>query len=164
VLVVGVAGAVVLATGNGAEPTGQRIARYGYSFELIPGWEQAGGDARLREVRLTPSPRPGPEEVLVQENQLGYDSGAEPERPRRELLAQLAAAQPGHYTDFDPDASFAGRTVAYYRESPGDGSTVDWYLLFEGKVQVNIGCRHTPAVAGQVERACREVVRTLRIR
>jgi type VII secretion-associated protein (TIGR03931 family) len=152
------------ASSTGDGPAHRQVARYGYSFELVPGWEQAGGDADLREVRLTPSAAVGPEEVLVQENRLNYDSDAEPERPGRELQTQLADAQPGRYTDFDPHASFAGRDVTYYRESPADGSTVDWYVLFQGPVQVSVGCRHTPAVAGQVERACREVVRTVRIR
>lgn len=164
----GVIGAgALLSDGPGEPELGQRVARYAYSFELLPGWEHAGGDDRLREVRLTPTGADGPEEVLVQQNRLNYDSAAEPARPRRELQAQLArrsGTQPGRYAGFDPQAGFAGRDVIYYRERPADGSTVDWYVLFRGRVQVSVGCRHAPAVAGQVERACREVVRTLQIR
>lgn len=167
---VGVIGAGALLSDAPGEPElGQRVARYAYSFELLSGWEQAGGHGRLREVRLTPTGTDGPEEVLVQENRLSYDVDADPARPRRELQAQLAdtrrsGTQPGRYAGFDPQASFAGRDVIYYRERPTDGSTVDWYVLFQGRVQVSVGCRHTPAVAGQVEQACREVVRTLQIR
>ncbi|MGH3910827.1 MAG: type VII secretion-associated protein, partial [Pseudonocardiaceae bacterium] len=167
---VGVVGAgALLSDGPGEPELGQRVARYAYSFELLPGWEHAGGDDRLREVRLTPTGADGPEEVLVQENQLNYDVDADPARPRRELRAQLEdtrrnGTEPGRYAGFDPQASFAGRDVIHYRERPADGSTVDWYVLFQGRVQVSVGCRHTPAVARQVERACREVVRTLQIR
>lgn len=153
---------------SGDEPASRFIAQYGYRFELLPGWEQTGGDADLREVRLAPSDAVGVEAVLVQENRLDYDSDAEPARPRRELATLLdgarpEGARPGRYAGFDPDAGFAGREVIYYRESPADGSTVDWYVLFQGRVQVSVGCRHTPATTTQVERACREVVRTLQI-
>lgn len=165
----GVIGAMaLLSDGPGEHELGQRVAQYAYSFRLLPGWQRAGGDDRLREVRLVPPGAVGPEAVLVQQNRLDYDSDAEPARPRRELQAQLADARrsgtaPGHYAGFDPQASFAGRDVTYYRERPMDGSTVDWYVLFQGRVQVSVGCRHAPAVAGRVERACREVVRTLQI-
>ncbi|MGH4026984.1 MAG: type VII secretion-associated protein [Pseudonocardiaceae bacterium] len=171
-IVVGAA-VVALVWGAGRDGAGQdaggRVARYGYSFALVPGWEQVAGNDSLREVRLVPAGSngpTGPEAVLVQKNQLDYDSDAAPARPRRELQNQLADSRrsgTARYSSFDPDASFAGRDVIYYRERPADGSTVDWYVLLQRRVQVSVGCRHTPAAARQVERACREVVRTLQI-
>lgn len=168
------------------EDPGGRVARYSYSFGPVPGWEQAGGNDTLREVRLVPadaqgagadgsgadgsgadgSGADGTEAVLVQENRLDYDSDAAPARPRRELQSQLADSRreaTPRYSGFAAHASFAGRDVIYYRERPADGSTVDWYVLLRRRVQVSVGCRYTPAAARQVERACRDVVRTLRI-
>lgn len=170
VLVAGLVGVLVaglLAWGDRAGgPAVDRLSRYGYSFGLVGGWEPAGGDESLREVRLLPAGADGPEAVLVQENRLSYDSDAEPARPRRELREQIADTGrhgAGRYTGFDPRASFAGRDVVYYRERAADGSTVDWYVLLDGRVQISVGCRYTPAGAASVERACREVVRTLRV-
>ena len=168
IVLTGVVAALLWGAGrDGAgQDAGERVARYGYSFGLVPGWEQAGGNDRLREVRLVPAGTDGPEAVLVQENRLDYDSDAAPARPRRELQNQLADSRRSgiqRYSGFDPHASFAGRDVIYYRERPADGSTVDWYVLLRRRVQVSVGCRHTPPTARQVERACREVVRTLQL-
>ncbi|HEY2723584.1 MAG TPA: type VII secretion-associated protein [Pseudonocardiaceae bacterium] len=152
-----VAALVALAAGR------DTTAESGYRVTVPPAWEQVRGDPRLRELRLFPPGERGTAVVLVQQNRLAYDSAAAPQRPGRELRDQLAATTPGRYSEFDTAAEFAGRAVVHYREHPTDGSTVDWFVLFQGQVQVSVGCRHDPATRRQVGSACREVVRTVRI-
>ena len=139
------------------------VTRHDYRFTVPDGWSEAGGDADLLEVRITPDGSAGPEAVLVQETRLGYDSAATPRRGPGEIAELLAAEDPAEYFGFDPAARFAGRDVVRYRQRPGDGSTVEWYVLFERTVQVNVGCRAKPAAAADVERACRSVVASLQI-
>ena len=139
------------------------VARHDYRFAVPDGWSEAGGDADLLEVRIAPDGSAGPDAVLVQETRLGYDSAATPRRGPGEIAELLAAEDPAEYFGFDPAARFAGRDVVRYRQRPGDGSTVEWYVLFERTVQVNVGCRAKPAAAADVERACRSVVASLQI-
>jgi len=41
------------------------VARYDYRFAMPDGWSEAGGDADLLEVRITPDGSAGPEAVLA---------------------------------------------------------------------------------------------------
>jgi len=140
------------------------VARHDYRFSMPDGWSEAGGDADLLEVRIAPDGSAGPEAVLVQQTRLGYDSATMPRRGPGEIAELLAAEDPMEYSGFHPAASFAGRDVVRYRQRPGDGSTVEWYVLFERTVQVSVGCRGKPSAAAEVERACRTVVASLQVR
>ena len=137
------------------------VARHDYRFTVPDGWSEAGGDPDLLEVRIAPDGSAGPEAVLVQQTRLSYDSATTPRRGPGEIAELLAAEDPAEYSGFDSAARFAGRDVVRYRQRPGDGSTVEWYVLFERTVQVSIGCRAKPAAAAAVERACRNVVASL---
>ena len=139
------------------------VARHDYRFAVPDGWSEAGGDADLLEVRITPDGSAGPEAVLVQETRLGYDSAATPRRGPGEIAELLAAEDSAEYSGFDPAARFGGRDVVRYRQRPGDGSTVEWYVLFERTVQVSVGCRAKPSTAADVQRACRSVVASLQV-
>jgi type VII secretion-associated protein (TIGR03931 family) len=139
------------------------VARYDYRFALPDGWSEVEGDPDLLEVRIVPDGGAGPEAVLVQQTRLGYDSAAAPQRGPGEIAELLAAEDPAEYSGFDPVARFAGRDVVRYRQRPGDGSTVEWYVLFEHTVQVSVGCRAKPPAAAEVERACRHVVASLQV-
>jgi type VII secretion-associated protein (TIGR03931 family) len=139
------------------------VARHDYRFTVPDGWSQAGGDADLLEVRIVPDGSAGPEAVLVQQTRLSYDSAATPRRGPGEIAELLAAEDPAEYSGFDPAARFASRDVVRYRQRPGDGSTVEWYVLFERTLQVSIGCRAKPSAAAEVERACRNVVASLQV-
>ena len=139
------------------------VARHDYRFTVPDGWSQAGGDAELLEVRIVPDGSAGPEAVLVQETRLAYDSAATPRRGPGEIAELLAAEDPAEYSGFDPAARFAGRDVVRYRQRPGDGSTLEWYVLFERTVQVNVGCRAKPSTTADVDRACRSVVASLQV-
>jgi type VII secretion-associated protein (TIGR03931 family) len=61
------------------------------------------------------------------------------------------------YQNFNSQINYAGRTVVYYRESQGS-STVDWYVLFQGKVQVSVGCAYPNGGSAEIDAACRQVV------
>ncbi|MFW0784408.1 type VII secretion-associated protein [Gordonia sp. CPCC 206044] len=44
-------------------------------------------------------------------------------------------------TEFSPSTRFVGRDVISYREAPGSGSAIRWYVLVESGLQVSIGCQ-----------------------
>ena len=139
------------------------VARHDYRFAVPDGWSDVGGDADLLEVRIVPEGSAGPDAIMVQETRLGYDSAATPRRGPGEIAELLAAEDPAEYSGFDPAARFASRDVVRYRQRPGDGSTVEWYVLFERTVQISVGCRAKPSTAAEVERACRNVVASLQV-
>lgn len=155
-----VAGAViagVLVLGGERDPV--VVARHDFRFTLPDGWVEAGGEPALLRMRITPRDAAGPEAILVQETRLGYDTTAAPERGTWEIAEQLAAEDPAEYFGFQAATEFAGRGVAHYRQRPGDGSMIDWYVVFERAVQVNVGCRGTRDVP--VTAACHEVIASL---
>jgi len=158
-----VVGVVVLAVALARGPDPGTVARYDYRFTVPPGWTESGGDPDLREVRVVPEGGGGLNAVLVQETLLGYDSGRVPERGPGEIADLITAQDTAEYSGFDPEVRYAGRDVVHYRQRPGDGSTIEWYVIFDGAVQVSIGCRATPTAVAEVQRACREVVATLRV-
>lgn len=154
-------GVLAVALVPGSDP--ETVARYHYRFTVPAGWTESGGDPDVREVRIVPEGAGGPNAVLVQETLLGYDSGRVPERGPGEIADLIAAQDTAEYSGFDPEVRYAGRDVVHYRQQPADGSTIEWYVVFEGAVQVSVGCRATPAAVAEVERGCREVVATLQV-
>jgi molecular chaperone DnaK len=146
---------------------GERIADYHYRFTAPDGWRRSGGDQRARQVELGPADASAqPDRIFVTESELSYDADADRGRAVDELRAQYdgrrAGTAPAAVDGFDPSASFAGRDVLYYSEMVGAG-TVDWYVLFGGRYQVSVGCRHDEAGAQRVRAACDHVVRTLAV-
>ncbi|GAA3245644.1 hypothetical protein GCM10017691_52920 [Pseudonocardia petroleophila] len=137
------------------------LAQYGYRLAVPPGWAHTGGLPERRRSLLTPVDAPdGSDLIAVEATPLGYDASAEPERAAAELRAEFDAAGPG-LSGYDPAARFGGRAVTAYRER--DGATeVDWYVVLDAGTQLSVGCRHTPAGAAAVERACGLVVATIR--
>ncbi|MDQ3887370.1 MAG: type VII secretion-associated protein, partial [Actinomycetota bacterium] len=139
------------------------VARHHYQFTLPDGWSEAAGNPDLLQVRIVPDNSTGPEAILVQQTRLGYDATLAPQRGPGEIAELLAAEDPAQYSGFEPAARFAGRDVVRYRQRPGDGSTVEWYVLFEHTVQISIGCRAKPPATAAVDRACRIVVASLQV-
>jgi len=143
------------ATTSAPATSTRQLAQYEYSFPLPANWAQSGGDATKLEVEITPADSPdGTVAIFVAETRLGYDSTADRQRAIGELRPQVTTAG---YLGFDPQAQYAGRTVAYYQQ-PGNGTTVEWYVLFQGTVQVSIGCRHPANGEAAVRSACQQVV------
>ena len=128
--------------------TGKEIAQYDYRFSLPVDWKQTGGDAQDRKVEIKPVDAvDGDDLVLVQETALTYDSDADRQRAVGKLRSDFESAGPA-FSDLDTSASYAGKDVVYYRQRQ-TASSVDWYVVFQGNVQVSIGCQHTDA--GQAE-------------
>lgn len=159
IVVAGVLGAVLLGTGlllggpRPATPAGTTVVQYGYAAALPAGWEHTGGDPQRRRVLLTPAGGPDGADLLVLERSpLGYDAGREPDRARRELAALVG--EPGPVP-----ATVGGRAVLRWTETPGDGTVIDWHVVFSGTDELVAGCRRP--VGAPVAAACAEVVATL---
>lgn len=153
-----VAGLLVRAP-TAAGPAGSpAVVQYGYRAALPAGWEHTGGDPARRRVLLTPAGRAdGADLVVVERSPLGYDAGREPRRARRELAALLA----GRTGTGPPEhRSVAGRDVLGYTQHPGDGTVVDWHVLFDGADQLVVGCRRPEGSAP--DPACAAVVGSVR--
>lgn len=147
-----------------AAAAGAGVVQYGYRAALPEGWAHTGGRPERRRTLLTPATAPqGSDLVAIEASPLGYDPAAEPERAARELRAVYDAGTAGgaQLSDYDPAATYAGRSVTAYRQRNPDGLVVDWYVLFERDTQLSVGCQHTAAGAAAVATACAAVVGTL---
>ncbi|TDQ05775.1 type VII secretion-associated protein [Labedaea rhizosphaerae] len=147
----------------------REIAQYDYRFAMPPDWKQTGGDPQRREVEIQPADAVGgPDLVYVEEAVLTYDSTADRIRAVTKLRADFDAAG-AKFTDFDPDAHYAGKDVVHYRQgvtTNTGAATIDWYVVFQKTVQVSIGCRRDDAGGGTPRRAdaaCEMVVGTLTV-
>ncbi|AUS79209.1 type VII secretion-associated protein [Actinoalloteichus sp. AHMU CJ021] len=146
----------------------REIALYDYRFAYPADWEQSGGDAAQRKVQIRPEGAAEDTDlVVVQEWRLDYDSDADRERAASELRQSYeernGSVGGSTFAGFDVGAEYAGRDVVYYRQDRADGRTVDWYHLFDGRLQVAVGCQYTPQGAERVAQACERVVDSLRI-
>lgn len=138
------------------------VARFDYRFDHPPGWAQTDLMRGERRVIVRPSGAPDGENLIsVQQFRLGYDYENGRARFLRELRAGLAETG-RDFTGFDADFRFADRPVIHYTELASD-TTVEWFVVGDGHVQVSVGCRWTSSGKAGVERACEQVVRTLRI-
>jgi type VII secretion-associated protein (TIGR03931 family) len=164
---------VVLAGGDpdtGAGPTSagptpsRVIAQYEYQFALPGGWLQTGGDPDRLRTELKPTGREGGDDrVLVEEKRLSFDSTTDRSRAVDRLRSEYEQDRES-YADFDDRATYAGRDVIRYRERL-TGAAVNWYVVFEGRTQVSVGCQAADGGGGAdaVAAACETVVRTLTV-
>ncbi|MDQ2582514.1 type VII secretion-associated protein [Saccharothrix yanglingensis] len=140
---------------------GKTIAQYDYSFTAPVGWQQTGGQVETRKVLLKPDSADLDLDVIaVQEQKLAYDATAD--RARAETELRTLYDQGANLSGFDASAGFAGKDVVYYREAAG-AATIEWYVLFEGSVQVSVGCQYPEDGRDRVRPACEQVVRTLTV-
>lgn len=164
VLAAAVAGVLILTNHSGAaptptppkqRPTGELVAQYDYRFAAPPGWSESASNTPNLEVRITPDDNPnGGDAIYVREYRLSYDSTRDRARAVGELQPEVAQAG---YLNFRAQMTFANRTVAYYQQ-PGNDASVDWYVLFQGRVQVSIGCQYPATDQASVTAACQHVV------
>ncbi|NKQ56331.1 type VII secretion-associated protein [Amycolatopsis sp. K13G38] len=155
-----VVGLVVLLNQDDSPP-GKVVAQYHYQFSFPQDWTQTGGNPQTRETLIKPENAVKENDAIsVQEFPLDFDASANPRQLADNLNAQAAKAGPA-YTGFNPDATFAGRKVVYYRQN-GDFGPIDWYVVAKGTVQVNVACQYaTQAGHDRVASACDQVVRTV---
>lgn len=153
--------------GQREDDPGQRLAEFNYELNLPDGWERSGRDASERVIDLTPTgEQDPPDRIIVRESELTYDASEDRGRAVRELRQQYddqrAGTDPSAFSGFQETASFAGREVLYYSERVAVG-VVDWYVLFNGRYQVSIGCQHDESGRERVREACVRVVRSLTV-
>jgi molecular chaperone DnaK len=145
---------------------GRLIAQYEYQFTLPTNWLQTGGDPTQLRTEVKPADaQSGDDLVLVQQIRLSFDSDADRPRAVDKLRAEFDDAG-ANFTDFDENATYAGRDVIHYRQAlPNKDATVDWYVVFQRDTQVSVGCQHENSGAKDTEvaAACETIVRTLRI-
>ncbi|MTD59468.1 type VII secretion-associated protein [Amycolatopsis sp. RM579] len=144
-------------------PQGKVVAQYHYQFSAPQDWTQTGGQQQFRETLIKPSDATAQNDAIsVQEYALNYDATANPQQLAANLRQQAQDAG-SVYSGFDPNATFGGRKVIYYRQA-GNNGPIDWYVLAQGKVQVNVACQYaTQEAHDRVAAACDQVVRTLLI-
>ena len=150
-------------TSPGPEPS-RVIAQYEYQFALPEGWLQTGGDPERLRTELKPTGREaGDDRVLVEEKRLSFDSSTDRSRAVDRLHTEYEQAGDA-FADFDDRASYVGRDVIRYRERLASAS-VNWYVVFEGRTQVSVGCQVASGGGGAdaVGAACEKVVRTLTV-
>ncbi|HEY3610493.1 MAG TPA: type VII secretion-associated protein, partial [Pseudonocardiaceae bacterium] len=136
------------------------VAQYDYKFTTPTGWSQSAGNAPNLEVQITPTDNPtGGDAIYVREFRLSYDSTTDRTRAVNELQPEVAKVG---YLNFRSKMTFAGRTVAYYQQ-PGNDASIEWYVLFQGKVQVSVGCQYPTPDQAAVTQACQQVVSGLAI-
>jgi type VII secretion-associated protein (TIGR03931 family) len=149
------------ATTSTPPPAGKQIAQYDYRFTLPPDWDQSGGDAQTRKVLVKPAGAdPDTDLIAVQEQKLSYDSTAERDRAVQDL--RHLYEQSSSLSGFNGRTSYAGKDVTYYHQQQS-GTVVDWYVLFQGRTQISVGCQYTDTGKDRVGSACDQVVRTLAV-
>ncbi|MGH3858100.1 type VII secretion-associated protein, partial [Actinokineospora sp.] len=140
------------------------IAQYEYRFTRPDGWIQTGGNPGLLRTEIKPvGAERGDDLVLVEEKRLVFDSDTDRARAVDKLRKDFESGG-AEFSDFDDKATFGGREVVNYRERlDRKEATVDWYVLYQGKAQVSVGCQYTESGRDKVRGACESVVRTMAI-
>ncbi len=112
---------------------------------------------------------------------IGFTSIASPDDDRRLLLVQnsvradstldsvatslrnrLGQRGADAVAEFSADTTFAGRRVISYRETPGSGAPIRWYVVVSSALQVSVGCQ--PGSQGEsVDDACAAAVGSVAI-
>ncbi|HWE90216.1 MAG TPA: type VII secretion-associated protein [Pseudonocardiaceae bacterium] len=137
------------------------LAQYDYRFPLPDGWSQAGSDPSNRGTGITPQNAPSSyDEIYVEEFLLDNDATANRSVTVDDLRKKVQGAGG---QGFDASARYAGRTVVAYQLA-GNGFVVDWYVLFQGKIQVSVGCQYPPGTKSNIDSACQQVVSGTAIR
>jgi molecular chaperone DnaK len=150
VAVVAAVVALVLLTRN---PQTRTVQAQHASLVVPDTWREAARAEDGTTARLVLSPTGSdadPRRLLLVQTRLSGGAGAaEVASTLREQVAGAAAPGAGSaYESFDGGAEYAGRAVIRYREVPGPGSVVDWFVVVEGGYQLSVGCQHPTADAG----------------
>lgn len=96
---------------------------------------------------------------------MDYDATADPQKLVDELK-RTADGTPDRWSAFNPNLSYAGKTVIGYHESKPDRPDlqVDWYVVAKGRIRVHVGCQYATApLRDRVGAACAQAVRTVKI-
>jgi type VII secretion-associated protein (TIGR03931 family) len=161
-LAAAVAGGLLIALNGGKQVEGRTFAQYDYHFVAPSDWTQTGDNVADRQVVIRPSDaQTGDDLVVVQEFSMDFDATAD--RPRLVEYMQGLVQQNAAFSAFNPDATFSGKQVIYYRQTK-DVAATDWYVVVKGRIRVHVACQYAARPQEQrVRGACEQVVRTLEI-
>lgn len=148
------------------QAAGRTLSQYDFRFVSPQDWVQTDDQVAKRQVVIHPQDVPdGGDLVVAQEYVMDYDATAD----RQKLVDELqtsAARYPELYSQFNPDLSYAGKTVIGYHEvKPKEPSLqVDWYVVAKGRIRVHIGCQYSaPELRTRVSAACTQAVQTVEV-
>lgn len=154
-------GAAGPASTGAAPSTPVYLAQYDYRFPLPDGWSQTASDPNNLGTGITPQNAPSSfDEIYVEEFRLDNDATAAPAVTINDLQKKVQGAGG---RGFNASARYAGRSVVYY-QLPGNGFVVDWYVMFQGKIQVSVGCQYPSGTKSNIDSACQQVVSGTTIR
>ncbi|ALG13849.1 type VII secretion-associated protein [Kibdelosporangium phytohabitans] len=167
IVVAAVVVVLVLTSGGGEpareQPSGRTIAQFDYTFTMPQDWKQVASDTAYREVRVKPSDaEQGLDAIIVQELALAFDPAADRERAVGGLREKYKQSTNLRLSDLNENGRFADRDVVTYRQQV-DNATVEWFVLFDKRAQVSIGCEYTPSGRDRVMAACDQVVRSMTV-
>ncbi|NLG54980.1 MAG: type VII secretion-associated protein [Rhodococcus sp.] len=77
-----------------------------------------------------------------------------------DLEEQVTGDSAGKFSEFNPRAVRGDRTGMSYREHPGDGSEVQWTVLFDGRAQLSIGCQYVRGDWPLLQADCEDLIRS----
>jgi type VII secretion-associated protein (TIGR03931 family) len=159
-LAAAVAAGLLIAWNGGKQVDGRTFAQYDYHFVAPSDWTQTGDNVADRQVVIRPNDaQTGDDLVVVQEFPMDFDATAD--RPRLIDYLQGLVQQNAAFSAFNPDATFVGKQVIYYRQTK-DVAATDWYVVVQGRIRVHVACQYAARPQEQrVRGACEQVVRTL---
>jgi len=148
------------------QPAGRTLAQYDFKFVAPQDWVQTDDRVAERQVVIHPQDFvSGGDLVVAQEYVMDYDATAD----RQKLVDELqtsASRYPDLYSRFDPNLTYAGKTlIGYHEVKPKEpGLQVDWYVVAKGRIRVHIGCQYSaPELKERVSAACTQAVRTVEV-
>ncbi|QBJ95512.1 type VII secretion-associated protein [Rhodococcus sp. ABRD24] len=141
-----------------AEPP-ERFAMGRVSVQLPGTWRsRSGAGGRLD---LVPDSGPDRRIVLVGKD---IDQWIDTAAVAAALERRIAERGPGGpFSEFDPEARFAGRRGIAYTESPDGVSRVRWHVLVEDGMQVSVGCQFLEGDWGDLAADCEQALRSLEV-
>jgi len=142
---------------DAAEPL-QRFEIGPVSVQLPDRWS---AEAKPGRLDLTLAGVGGHRIVLVPAD---VAAGSDRAEVARALERRIADRGPdGPFSEFDPDAEFAGRRGISYVETPDDRSRVRWHVLVEDGVQVSVGCQFRDGEWDALAPDCEQAVRSVEV-
>ncbi|MDS0132360.1 MULTISPECIES: type VII secretion-associated protein [unclassified Amycolatopsis] len=161
-----VAGFFVFKGSGSQAESGRTLSQYDFRFVAPEDWVQTDDRVAEKQVVIHPQEsRDGNDLVVAQEYVMDYDATADRQKLVDELR-QLAERAPERWSAYNPDLSYAGKTVIGYHETKPDRPDlqVDWYVVAKGRIRVHVGCQYATApLRERVAAACAQAVRTAEI-
>jgi type VII secretion-associated protein (TIGR03931 family) len=166
VLVAAAVAGVVVWNGGGddrASRSDEETARFGRVSVMVPsGWRRTSDSPDATgAIGFTSIASPDDDRrLLLVQNSVRVDSTLD--SVATSLRNRLAQRGDSTVTEFSADTTFAGRQVISYRETPGSGAPIRWYVVVASALQVSVGCQ--PGSRGEsVDDACASAVRSVAI-